>query len=689
MLSFLNGLSIRKRLILLLSVPLSGLVAFSAITIVSHLRESEESNRKVLAVTELSQLAKSLRDVIDALQQERGGAMSYLMRVNVSMFDEQVKAANVNRYTDHYPRTDSAIEAFEKKLSEYDFSKYGEPFKKSVDSTLAAVNSTIEWRAKLKKIQFERNGRLAHYYPGNAMDKYEIPIAAAADVIDSIARISDDVAIQRTVITYANAIRMKEAAEKRRSILYCTFVAKEFFGIFYRRLSGQEEAYIQSQQAFLRTATAENVDLFKEITIGPNWKEASKSEVEIADATPTVVEQNIKIMDTALRVILKKKGAGNVLDRDPDEYDRIASQEIDLYRELEERLSGQVLSAADNVLASNAESLYLNLGLAGGLICISLVVSIVLARDTSSTLVDSITKLDEGSARVAKASSVVSESSSDMASTAEEQAAAMTETNSSLDEIAELLKNNSELASGASSATENTRVTTDACVEEMKKMLGAMGEIKDSSDAISQIIKTIDEIAFQTNILALNAAVEAARAGEAGAGFAVVADEVRSLAQRSAQAARDTTEKIEDSIQRSHRGVDICERVGSSLEQIATQIHDIDEMVRKIFAASERQKEGIGAIHAAVQEQERGISMVTANSEETAVASSEMQELSIQMTNAVKSLSALAGHQVMEVGDRAGPKRNSLSSRVAEAAPADDFFDIDSSRETKGGSFFN
>src|SRR5258708_3590799 len=113
-----------------------------------------------------------------------------------------------------------------------------------------------------------------------------------------------------------------------------------------------------------------------------------------------------------------------------------------------------------------------------------------------------------------------------------------------------------------------TRASADAGASHMDEMRHAMDAIKASSDEIAKIIKTIDEIAFQTNILALNAAVEAARAGEAGAGFAVVAEEVRNLAQRSATSARETAAKIEDAIQRSKHGAQISDHVARSLGEI-------------------------------------------------------------------------------------------------------------------------
>ena len=135
---------------------------------------------------------------------------------------------------------------------------------------------------------------------------------------------------------------------------------------------------------------------------------------------------------------------------------------------------------------------------------------------------------------------------------------------------------------------------------EMQAMSSAMNDIKSSSDDIAKIIKTIDEIAFQTNILALNAAVEAARAGEAGAGFAVVADEVRNLAQRCAQAAKETASKIEDSVQKSTNGVEISAKVAISLQEIVSKTRQVDELAGEVATTSVEQSQGIEQVNTAV-----------------------------------------------------------------------------------------
>jgi len=179
----------------------------------------------------------------------------------------------------------------------------------------------------------------------------------------------------------------------------------------------------------------------------------------------------------------------------------------------------------------------------------------------------------------------------------------------------------------------------------MTALVGAMDAIKTSSADIAKIIKTIDEIAFQTNILALNAAVEAARAGEAGAGFAVVADEVRNLAQRCAQAAKETASKIEDAVQKSAVGADISAKVAKSLEEIVGKARQVDEMAGEVAAASQEQSQGISQVNIAVTQMDKVTQSNAANAEESAAAAEELTAQAESLKDAVSELLRLVDGQ--------------------------------------------
>jgi methyl-accepting chemotaxis protein len=193
----------------------------------------------------------------------------------------------------------------------------------------------------------------------------------------------------------------------------------------------------------------------------------------------------------------------------------------------------------------------------------------------------------------------------------------------------------------------------------MNEMKRAMDAIKASAGNIAKILKSIDEIAFQTNILALNAAVEAARAGEAGAGFAVVAEEVRALAQRSATAAKETGEKIADSVRDSDRGVEISGRVASHFAEIVVKARQVDTLVAEIATASTEQTQGIGQVNDAVSQMDNVTQANAAGAEETA---SQAQELNAQAAE----LTAVIGRLLVLIG---GVRANDPLGRPGETRP--------------------
>ncbi len=281
------------------------------------------------------------------------------------------------------------------------------------------------------------------------------------------------------------------------------------------------------------------------------------------------------------------------------------------------------------------------------LIAIAAIVTIALLITRSITwpINRIIDGLGSGSEQVAAASEQLSSSSQQMSEGASEQASSLEEVSSSLEEMASMTKQNADNAKQANNMATEVNTATEQSQDAMKRMIEAIEKIKSSSDETAKIIKTIDEIAMQTNLLALNAAVEAARAGEAGRGFAVVAEEVRNLAQRSAEAAKNTADLIEGSRKNSENGVAASEEVGNKLGEIAGRIEKVVQLVAEVSAASSEQSQGIDQVNTAVAEMDKVTQNNAANAEESASASEELSGQAQNLNAMVAELIVIIGQQ--------------------------------------------
>ena len=226
--------------------------------------------------------------------------------------------------------------------------------------------------------------------------------------------------------------------------------------------------------------------------------------------------------------------------------------------------------------------------------------------------------------------------SQSMASTSQEQAASAEEVNASLTETDSQVKANTDNANAANQLVIGTSKVASEGQAKMQSMMEAMTAINLASQKIGKIIKVIDEIAFQTNLLALNAAVEAARAGQHGRGFAVVAQEVRNLAGRSAKAARETAEMIEDSVKRVSEGVNIAKETSDSLNQIVTNVVKVKDLVAEIATASTEQSRGISQINVAMSQVGTAAQSNSQQAEELATASAELTNVAGRMREEVR-----------------------------------------------------
>jgi methyl-accepting chemotaxis protein len=283
--------------------------------------------------------------------------------------------------------------------------------------------------------------------------------------------------------------------------------------------------------------------------------------------------------------------------------------------------------------------------------------SLVIVSSINQALQGIAAQIADGANQTASASAQVSAASQSLAEGSSESAASLEETSASLEEMASMTRRNADNAQTAKDAAGQTRVAADSGSHQVQSLLVSMAGIKTASEDIKKILKSIDEIAFQTNILALNAAVEAARAGGAGAGFAVVADEVRNLAQRCAKAARETAEKIEDSVKKSHEGAAISSEVAKSFDEIQTRIRQLNELVAEIAGASSEQSQGITQVNAAMSQMDKVTQSNAASAEESASASQELNAQAETLKATVAELNQLVG-----IGSRSGSPRPDLNN---------------------------
>ncbi|WP_263376810.1 methyl-accepting chemotaxis protein [Granulicella aggregans] len=317
----------------------------------------------------------------------------------------------------------------------------------------------------------------------------------------------------------------------------------------------------------------------------------------------------------------------------------------------------------DAVTASNNQQKFLGFLLFLLASAFAVVSVLILEKQVSKPLRDLVNRLSDGALRIAASATEVSSSSQSVSEDASHHAASLEETSAASEEIKAMAQSNTDGCRSAANLMSMSQEKFTHTNRSLSDLVLAMEEIKSSSGKISRIIKVIDEIAFQTNILALNAAVEAARAGEAGNGFAVVADEVRTLAQRSAQAARDTAELIGDSILKSNSGKTKVDEVSAAIQAVTDESSRVKLLVDQISLGSVEQTHGISNIARAISQMEQLTQTSAASAQQSAKAAGELTDQSESLEDIVKILSTVVNGNESDTSSR-----NSFIRRAGRTA---------------------
>ena len=300
---------------------------------------------------------------------------------------------------------------------------------------------------------------------------------------------------------------------------------------------------------------------------------------------------------------------------------------ISMLNDLEKRYTDLIENQIDELSGFEVTAIIIIILLVAAAVAIGIFISVYLANKIEKSLRDIIDKLVNLSNGITASANQLGEASSNLAQGSSEQAAAIEQTSATMNETSSMVEQNAENTRlAAQIASDSTKVTNEAG-KFMMMMMETLGELKNSSDSVGRIVKTIDGIASQTNLLAINATVEAARAGgDAGRSFGVVAEEVRNLAQKSASAAAQTTEIIDKNISLTDETLKEAETVMELAKKSSGQMSDLEKLISEISAASEEQSSGIKQINIAISQMESVTQENAAVAEQTSAASNSMQE---------------------------------------------------------------
>jgi methyl-accepting chemotaxis protein/methyl-accepting chemotaxis protein-1 (serine sensor receptor) len=430
-------------------------------------------------------------------------------------------------------------------------------------------------------------------------------------------------------------------------------------GLLLAALGGDQNGQKQTEQsvAALRAEMKKRFDEMDSLLAGRD--EGMKLVAELKstsaefDTSQEQVEKFVGEGNAAMAWDVARQKSAPLLNRVSESTQRLTA--------MQDRLFTEAIKASD-------DSYRMLLWLIVSVFAASMVLAVVVrwvVKGIITTLRTATHDLAQGAQHVATASSQVASASQSLSQGATEQAASLEETSASMEEIASMTRMNAENTHQAAGMMADAEKQVHGANAALQAMVASMSAIKESSDKVSKIIKTIDEIAFQTNILALNAAVEAARAGEAGMGFAVVADEVRTLAQRSAQAAKDTAVLIEESIAKANDGNQKVSLVTSAIAQITESSVKAKGLVDEVSVASRQQSQGIEQVSQAIAQMEKVTQTNAASAEESAAVSQELSAQAEEASSVVKRLMHLVGTTASELDSaRAGQPSRKAAARM-------------------------
>ncbi|MCP5020325.1 MAG: HAMP domain-containing protein [bacterium] len=578
-------------------------------------------------IQSLTELAVQTSALIHETQKERGYTVGFL-KSGGTVFTTELPNQRKS--------TDTKATALREFLADFDLSSHGPEVQGQFEDGLARLEKIQANRSAISSRSM-KTGDAIRYYTG--MHKLFLSSIAA------MAHRSEDAGLAQSLTSFAIFLEGKERGGIERALMSGALATNSMEGAALKKLAEIVARQHEYFATFQRTSTPKEYDIF-----------------ETAMSKPAAKVAEDMVQDTFALALSVEDPSNLGSELSAPTWFEASTSRLGLLKEIERGLAAHLIADANSIQEQASASMTFNGGL--GILSIILVAAAGLWIFRSIMyrvrgLVDSIDRVDKQhdlslriddqthdelssvsasfdklvgslqdilrsvdgvSTSLSEDASQVGSSSQSLAVGATQQAANLQSISTQVGSILEQIKRNTDSAQSATSLAHTSETSACKGMEHMNIMGTAMDEIAASSDRISDIIKTIDELAFQTNLLALNANVEAARAGEAGRGFAVVAEEVRSLAQRSAEAARNTASVITESTQCAQRGVSIAAQASVALSEISQSTNQVNSLLGEIAKASEDQTDAIASVNQGISELDEVTQYNAAHSEELAAA---------------------------------------------------------------------